>query len=84
MFKIFEHGQNFFEHVQKFSTHPKFFEHVQKFLDRADGQGISKEKRKLKLWQLESPEPLEILEPKLIEKHPTLTQAMKGKFVNLT
>ena len=41
MFKIFEHGQNFFEHVQKFSTHPKFFEHVQKFLDGADGQGIS-------------------------------------------
>ena len=41
MFKIFEHGQNFFEHVQNFSTHSKFFEHVQKFLDRADGQGIS-------------------------------------------
>ena len=40
MFKIFEHGQNFFEHVQNFSTHSKFFEHVQKFLDRADGQGI--------------------------------------------
>ena len=40
MFKIFEHGQNFFEHVQNFSTHPKFFEHVQKFLNRADGQGI--------------------------------------------
>ena len=41
VFKIFEHGQNFFEHVQNFSTHPKFFEHVQKFLDRADGQGIT-------------------------------------------
>ena len=40
MFKIFEHGQKFFEHVQNFSTHSKFFEHVQKFLDRADGQGI--------------------------------------------
>ena len=38
MFKIFEHGQNFFEHVQNFSTHPKSFEHVQNFLDRADGR----------------------------------------------
>ena len=40
MFKIFEHIQKSFEHVQNFSTHSKIFEHVQKFLDGADGQSI--------------------------------------------
>ena len=49
MFKIFERGQNFFEHIQIFSTHPKFFEHVQKFLDGADGQGISFVKHQYKM-----------------------------------
>ncbi len=42
---------------------------------------FSKEKQKFKLWQLESPEPLEILEPKLIEKLLTLIQAFEEKFV---
>ena len=37
-FKIFEHGQKFFEHIQNFSTYPKFFDHVQKYLDGADRQ----------------------------------------------
>ena len=45
---------------------------------------FNKEKQKLKLWQLESLEPLEILESKLIEKLPTLIQASEEIFVNLT
>ena len=37
---------------------------------------FSKEKWKLKLWQFKYSEPIEILEPKLIEKLPTLIHSL--------
>ena len=45
---------------------------------------FSKEKWILKIWQLESPEPLEILQPKLMEKLSTLEKAIEEKVVELT
>ena len=45
---------------------------------------FSKEKLMLKIWQLKSPEPLEILQPKLMEKLPTLMQAIEEKLGNFT
>ena len=44
---------------------------------------FSKEKLMLKIWQLKSPEPLEILQPKLMEKLSTLVQAIEKKLVDL-
>ena len=44
---------------------------------------FSKEKWILKIWQLESPEPLEILQPKLMEKLSTLEKAIEEKVVDL-
>ena len=43
---------------------------------------FSKEKWKLKIWQLESIEPLEILKQKLIEKLPTLIQTIRKNLWN--
>ena len=45
---------------------------------------FSKEKRKLKFQQLESPKPLKILQPKLMEKLPTLMQAIEEKLGNFS
>ena len=45
---------------------------------------FSKEKQKLKFQQLESPKPLQISLPKLMEKLPTLMQAIEEKLVDLT
>ena len=45
---------------------------------------FSKEKWILKIWQLEFPEPLKILQPKLMEKLSTLVQAIEKKMVDLT
>ena len=45
---------------------------------------FSKEKWISKIWQLKSPEPLEILQPKLMEKLSTLVQAIEKKMVDLT
>ena len=44
---------------------------------------FSKEKWISKIWQLKSSEPLEILQPKLMEKLSTLVQAIEKKLVDL-
>ena len=43
---------------------------------------FSKEKWISKIWQIESPDPLEILQPKLMEKFFTLVQAIEIKLVD--
>ena len=44
----------------------------------------SEEKRQFKLWQFESPEPLEILQPKLTEEIRILMGAIEEKLVDVT
>ena len=45
---------------------------------------VSFSKEKWKFQQLESPKPLKILQPKLMEKLPTLMQAIEEKLGNFT
>ena len=52
--------------------------------DSTKNVSFNKEKWISKIWQLEFPEPLKILQPKLMEKLSTLVQAIEKKMVDLT
>ena len=51
--------------------------------ESAKKASFSKKKWISKIWQLKSPEPLEILQPKLMEKLSTLVQAIEKKLADL-